>query len=144
MKVKDIMTKDVVSVKEGATLKEVNSILVKNDISGLPVVDEGGRVIGVITEDDLIRAILPSYQEITSEEMFLQDAENIEKNASEASKRRVKDIMSKNPITVDEEMPVMKAGAIMLARKVKRLPVVRDGKLVGVVSRTNITQHMLK
>lgn len=144
MKVKDIMTKDVVSVKEDAALKEVSSILARNKVSGLPVVDDGGRVIGVITEDDLIRAILPTYQEITSEEMFLQNAENIEKKASEASKLRVKGIMSKDPITVDEDVPVMKAGAIMMARKVKRLPVVRDGKLVGVISRTNITQHMFK
>ncbi len=144
MKVKDIMTRDVVSVKETATLKEVSSILAERKISGLPVADDSGRVIGIITEDDLIRVILPTYQDITSEEMFLQNAENIEKKALEASRMKVRDIMSKKPVTIDEDAPVMKAGAIMLARKVKRLPVVKDGKLVGVISRTNITQRMFE
>lgn len=144
MKVKDIMTPVVVSVKENATLKEANSFLVQHRVSGLPVVDDHNNVVGVITEGDLIRAILPTYLEITEEETLIQNAENIEKKALEALKMKVKDIMSKPAVTIDEDAPIMRAGAIMLVKQIKRMPVVKGDKLVGVVSRANITEQMYK
>jgi len=144
MKVKDIMTPVVVSVKESFSLKQVSSFLVQHSVSGLPVVDDGGKVIGVITEGDLIRAILPTYGEITDEEQLMHNIEKIEEKAMEASKLKVKDIMSAPAVTIGEEAPILKAGALMLARQIKRLPVTREGKLVGVVSRTNVIEELYK
>jgi len=143
MKVKEIMTPAVVSVKENATLKEVNSYLAQHNVSGLPVIDDDLKVVGVITEGDLIRAMLPTYGEITDEESFMQNAEMIEQKALEAAKIKVKDVMSK-PVTIDEDSPIMKAGYIMLARQIKRLPVTRGGRLVGIVSRVNIIGQLYK
>jgi len=144
MKVKEIMTPAVVSVKENATLKEVNSYLAQHNVSGLPVIDDDLKVVGVITEGDLIRAMLPTYGEITDEESFMQNAETIESKALEAAKIKVKDVMSKPAVTIDENSPIMKAGSIMLAKQIKRLPVTRDGRLVGIISRVNIIGQLYK
>lgn len=144
MKVKDVMTTKVITVKEDDLLKDVCLYCSEKEVSGLPVINGQNKVVGVISEGDLIRAVLPTYGEITDQETFLQNAENIEKKASEAAKIKVKEVMSKPAITIDEDAPLMKAGAIMLARQIKRLPVVKDGKLVGVISRANIIKELYK
>lgn len=107
---RNIMTRDVVTVDSTATVREAAQILTRQQLSGAPVVDERGRIVGIVSEADVI--------------------------AHPAG--RVADVMSKNILTVAEETPLEEIAALMMTRKIKRLPVLRGDKLVGIVSRADI------
>jgi CBS domain-containing protein len=110
MVAKDIMTRDIITVKPQMTVKQLAMLLVKNQISGAPVAAEDGKIIGVVSEADIL--------------------------AKKA--RQVKGIMSTKVISVNEDTSVEEIAQIMATRKVKRLPVMRGGKIVGIVSRGDI------
>ncbi len=109
----DIMTRKVATIQPEASAQEAAQLLDQRRISGAPVVDADERIIGVITEADIISKV---------------DREGL----------RVSDIMSHNVIAISEETPVSEIAALLTERKIKRVPVVRDGKLVGIVSRADI------
>jgi CBS domain-containing protein len=107
---KDIMTKDVITVGPAASVKELAKTLVQQQISGAPVMNKKGQIVGIVSETDIV-----------------------------ANKgKRVKDIMSKKVCSVAEETPVEEIAALMTAHKISRLPVMRGQKLVGLVSRADI------
>ena len=107
---KHIMTKDVITVSPTVTVKKLAKIIIENQISGAPVVDKKGKILGVVSEADIVA-----------------------KNG-----KAVTAIMSKNLITVTEETPVEEIASLMTTHRVKRLPVMRGDKLVGIVSRADI------
>lgn len=109
----DIMTRKVATIHPGASVQEAAQLLDQKRISGAPVVDPDGKIIGIITEADIISKV---------------DREGL----------RVIDIMSHDVIAVDEETPVNEIAALLTERKIKRVPVVENGKLVGIVSRADI------
>ena len=109
----DIMTRNVHTIHPGASVQEAARLLSQERISGAPVVDPDGKIIGVITEADIISKV---------------DREGL----------CVADIMSHNVIAVDQETPVGEIAALLTERKIKRVPVVENGKLVGIVSRADI------
>ena len=110
MVAKNIMTKDVVTVSPTITIKNLAKTLIENQISGAPVVDKNGKILGVVSEADIV-----------------------------AKKgKQVKAIMSKKVLTVSEETAVEEIAKLMTTHKVKRLPVMRGDKLVGIVSRADI------
>lgn len=110
---RDIMTTKVCTIRSEASAKEIAQLLYRERISGAPVVDAEDRIIGIITEADIISKV---------------DREGLS----------VGDIMSHEVISVDEETPVNEIAALLTERKIKRVPVVHDGKLVGIVSRADI------
>ncbi len=107
---KDIMTKDVITVSPTATVKNLAKILTKNQISGAPVTDKKGKILGVVSEADIVAK----------------------------RGKQVKDIMSKNVLGVTDDTPVEKIANVMTTHKINRLPVMRGEKLVGIVSRADI------
>ena len=109
----DIMTRKVATINPGASVQEAAQLLDQKRISGAPVVDPDGKIIGIITEADIISKV---------------DREGL----------CVIDIMSHDVIAVDEETPVNEIAALLTERKIKRVPVVEKGKLVGIVSRADI------
>jgi CBS domain-containing protein len=110
---RDIMTSKVCTISPEASVQEIAQLLSQHRISGAPVVDSTGKIIGIVTEADII-------SKVNREGM------------------RVSDIMSHEIIAVDEETPVGDIAQLLSERKIKRVPVVRDGKLVGIVSRADI------
>jgi CBS domain-containing protein len=107
---KDIMTKDVITVGPTTSVRNLAMILIKNQISGAPVAGRNGKIIGVVSEADIV-----------------------------AKKGKdVKAIMSKKIISVNEETPVEEIAQLMTAHKIKRLPVMRGDRVVGIVSRADI------
>ncbi len=144
MKIRELMKRDVIVIKKGTSYQEVAKVLVDNKISGAPVVDEKGKIIGVVSEKDLFRAVYPSYSEFYESPESHLDFEKIEEEAKKGGDKKVEEFMSVRLITADPETPVLKIGALMVANGIHRVPVVEDGKVVGMVSRRDIYRAILK
>lgn len=144
MKVRDIMRTDLVLVKKTATYKEVAKTLYDHKISGAPVVDDEGKLVGMISEKDLFKVLYPYYKTFYATPQAYADLENRENKAQEIQDHPIEEYMSKEVVTISPEEPVMSAGATMLARHVHRLPVMEGGKLIGMVSRKSIYRAILQ
>lgn len=136
MKVGDVMTRDVIGVAPGDSLKEAGRLLVEHGISGLPVVDGWGRVVGVLSEADLLPkevAPLPVGRRLLPHEAW-QKLEAVV----------VGEAMSSPALTIEEDRPVAAAARMLIEQGVKRLPVVNDGRLVGIVSRHDLVRAFVR
>jgi CBS domain-containing protein len=98
--------------------------------------------VGLITKTDLFKAILPSYSDIMEDEFHIASFEYIEERAHKLYDRKVSDLMGSPPITISSDMPIIKAGSLMILRRVKQLPVVDGGVLKGIVTLTDIINHI--
>ncbi|HUR70766.1 MAG TPA: CBS domain-containing protein [Candidatus Limnocylindrales bacterium] len=110
MNAKDIMTRDIITVSPTMSVKNLAMALIKNQISGAPVAGKNGKIVGVVSEADLIAK----------------------------SGKDVKSIMSKKIISVSEDTSVEEIARLMTAHTIKRLPVMKDGAIVGIVSRADL------
>jgi CBS domain-containing protein len=144
MKVKDVMTRKVLTVKSDETLIEAARILVKHNVSGAPVVDKKGKMIGVLSEKDLFHALYPDVKDILRDLRLWLGEEKIKHRVAAKRNIPVSQLMSKKIITVGEDEEVLKVGSIMLEDRIHRLPVVKNKKLVGIVSRRDIFRKLLK
>jgi len=134
------MTMGAATVRPDASLTEAARLLIDHRISGLPVVSKEGELVGIITEHDFLRrddGARPRWLDV-----LLSDASG-QITARELQSRKVEDVMSRNPITVEVETPVETVLELMERRKVKRLPVVGNGKVVGIVSRADLLQAIM-
>jgi CBS domain-containing protein len=142
MKVKDVMSRHVVSVRPEASLKEAARLLVERNISGLPVVDRDGGLVGVLSEEDVL------YKEQGKPDTPGRLAFMINPLALAGSRklgaRLVGEAMTTPPLTVGSNRPVAAAAKLMLGAHVKRLPVVDDGKLVGIVTRADLVRAFVR
>jgi CBS-domain-containing membrane protein len=142
MSVRDVMTRNVISVTRDADLHEAARLLSENRISGLPVVDERRRVIGVISESDIL--ILAGMKR---EHTFRDIVRNIlgEPVPTRKAGNRVEDVMNLPPITAKSDDDVGEVAKILDERRIKRLPVVDDeGTLIGIISRADIVRAITK
>lgn len=141
MRVRDVMTTNVASVRVDATFREVVRVLIDRNLSGVPVVDAVGRVVGVVTESDLLakEAYPPRQDDRAFGRAIVEWIAGRDPIAvNKARALRTADLMSQPPVTIDPDATVHEAARRMIERTVKRLPVVKDGMLVGVVSRHDI------
>lgn len=140
MRVKDIIERTVYTIgKENSFLEAVEK-MDEFGVDGLVVTDEEGKVLGYITQGDIIRAILLTYEEL-SEETLLSEVE--ERRAALALSKKVSEAMSTPPLVVREETPLMRVLSLMAIKRVECLPVVDDkGKLVGIVSRRGVLRAL--
>ena len=145
MKVRDIMHRGVVTVRADAPLKEVARLLVEHAISGLPVVDEAGAVIGVVSETDLVikERGRPERPPRLIERLFgPRAADRAELAKVEAT--AAGDAMSSPAITIDAGQLVRDAAELMIERRINRLPVTDGGRLVGIVTRADIVRSFIR
>lgn len=117
--------------------------LKKCQTNGLVVVDRG-KTVGVITKADVFKAILPRYPDIIEDERHMADFEYIEERVHKLFELKVSEIMGSPAITVSSDMPIIRAGSLMIVRRVKQVPVVDGGKLVGIVTLTDIINALLE
>jgi len=143
MEISEIMTRKVHTIGPESTLKECAKFLEKTRVNGL-VVMEGDKVVGVITKTDIFKVILPRYPENIEEERHMSDIEYFKERVSKLFEMKVKDIMGSPPITVSGSVPIIRAGSMMLLRWIKQIPVVDKGKLVGIVTLTDIISNISK
>lgn len=139
---KDIMTRDVITIHLSASLRELSRVLAENRITGIPVIDDDERLVGMISMRDLIREEVrtlganPDYQDIY--ELFSSALDMEEAEGVAVRHVWVEEIMSRTLYTADESVSVRELCVIMNKRKVHRLPILRDGKLVGLVTATDL------
>ncbi len=141
MKTAGIMTKQVHTIGPDQTLKECAEILKKRHVNGL-VVMEGGTIKGVITKADIFKAVLPGYSDIMEDERHMASFEYIEERAHKLYDLTVRSLMGTPPITITGDTPVVKAGSLMILRRVKQLPVVDNGRLSGIITLTDIINYI--
>jgi len=142
--VKDVMAGRPVTATPDTTLKEVANILFKHRISGLPVVDYEGHVIGEITNRDLIRAAMPDYRSLITNLALTYEAEPFENLLKQEDKITVGELMSSNVYTVEEDASVTEVAAMMLFKDLYRVPVVRDEKIVGLVVISDMVAKIIR
>lgn len=143
MQVKDIMTKNVISVQADDQVVKAARLMLQNHISGLPILDVAGALVGIVTEGDFLRR-----DELGTERhrpRWLELLVGPGKLAEEyvhASGRKIQEIMTPEPYTVSETDSLETVVALMERHHIKRLPVLKDGRMVGIISRSNLMHEM--
>src|SRR6266540_1015586 len=132
---KDIMTRDVLVVKPDTSIEELSSILVKNQISGAPVVDDSGSLYGIITENDLIsrskRLHIPTVVSFLDAAIYLESSKKFEQEVKRLTATKVGELCARKVITIAEDTSLTDIATIMAEKKVYLLPVVKNGKVQG-------------
>jgi CBS domain-containing protein len=136
-----IMTRRVVAVKPEATVLEAANLMLQHHISGLPVVDAAGKLVGIISEGDFIRrSEIGTGRKRARWLKFILGAGKAASDFVHEHGRKISEIMVSSPLTITEDTSLEEIVELMEKNNVKRLPVVRDDKLVGIVSRANLLQ----
>lgn len=143
MQIRDIMTEDVITVTTSDSVEMCARLLQENNISGLPVLDEAGRVAGIVTEGDLIRRAsrvkAPGYLEVLGGLIYLGSPKKFVEELQRAMSLEAGQLMSKKVISVKPDQTVESAATLLVEHNISRLPVIDEsGKLVGIVSRRDI------
>lgn len=147
MKVKDIMTSDVIVCEAKTPVKTVAQKLVRHNITGMPVV-KGDEIIGIITEGDVImqkaKLHIPNYINVLSSFLYLEDPAEVEEELRRILGMEAEQLMTKEVITIGPEESVEELATIFEHEHVNPIPVVSDDKLVGIVSRSDIVKLLVR
>lgn len=144
MQAKDVMTSPVATVSLDTTVIEIAKGLLARKISAMPVVDAEGRVVGIVSEGDLMHRAESGGTQHRS--WWLALMASADERAQEFVKnhgRCASDIMTRKPVTVGEDASLEEIATLLETHRIKRVPVLRDGKLVGIVSRANLLQGIV-
>ena len=141
MRAHQIMTRSVISVTPDTTIVEAANIMLQRHVSGLPVVDETGKLVGVVSEGDFIRRSEIGTQRKRGRWLkFILGPGKSAGDFIHEHGRKISDVMTTSPVTITEDTALAEIADIMEQNNVKRLPVVRGDKVVGIVSRANLLQ----
>lgn len=142
--VKDVMMSPIVTISENTPLGEAVALMHDLCISGLPVVDAEGSLVGLVTEYDVIQAMMPRTTDFLQSDPSAVRTEAMRQRFCEIAHEPVSQFMAKNIATISDHESILEAAGVVLIRKCKRVPVVREGKPVGIVSRVDILKAMLQ
>ena len=143
MKVRDVMTSPVISIEPESPVLEAVHIMLQRHISGLPVVDKEGHLVGIMTEGDLLRRVETGTQHRRPRWLeYLVGPGRLADEYTRSHGRKVNEIMTADPLTVTEDTPLDEVVRRMEKRRIKRLPVVRGDEVVGIVSRANLVHAL--
>jgi CBS domain-containing protein len=140
----DVMTTNVITVTPDTEVREIAALLLDHRISGVPVVGSGHRIVGIVSEGDLMRR--PENETESRQSWWLDAIMNANQSAEKyvkAHARKAGQIMTRNVVTISEETPLDEIAGLLEKHHIKRVPVVRDGKLVGIVSRANLLHGLV-
>jgi CBS domain-containing protein len=146
--VKDIMVKEVITIQKGASVEELSELLIKNKISGVPVIDSDGKLVGIATEGDLIikdsDLHFPRYFKLLDSIIYLESLNKFKKSLKKFLGTKVEDVMTSKIKTVKEDSTVGDAANMMIKYNINRVPVL-DSKdeLAGIVTRADIVGSMI-
>jgi len=142
IKAKDIMTTDVITVRPDTEINQAARLLVENQINGVPVVNDAGDVLGILCQSDLIaqqkQLPIPSVFSFLDGFFPLTSIKQMEKQVRKITALTVSEAMSPHPVTVDPDTCIEAIAALMVDRNFHTLPVVRDGRLMGIVGKKDV------
>ena len=137
MLAKDLMTAPVITIQEDASVAEAARLMLDKDVSALPVLDGSERLKGILTHSDF--GLSPKFRPLVDNVYTLLGStttpEHLEETAHQVGNRRVREVMRRNIITVPEDASIEQIARLMMRSQIHRLPVVTDGKLVGILTR---------
>lgn len=141
MKVKEIMTKDLTAAEPTMTVRELIELFYRSGLSSVPVVNEEGRIVGIISERDIIEGALPGYFEVL---YGITDMNHLSQKLREIENDRIEFYMTHEVITIEEDEDDLTAADLMIRKNVKSLPVVnKDGIFVGMLRRIDLLKDLL-
>jgi CBS-domain-containing membrane protein len=148
MRAMDVMTTDVITVGPDTSVQEVAKVLSERNISGVPVVDAENRLVGIVSEGDLLHRVETGTERRAQRRRrsWWLDAigsdEELARNYVKSHGRTAKDVMTSDVISVSDTSELADIANLLETKRIKRVPVVRDGKLVGIVSRANLVRAL--
>lgn len=143
MEAKDFMTKEVVTCTETETVADAAHKMVEGSFSCMPVVDDKGHLTGIVTQSDFVGKevsiphVLASVKQLFSQNFYFGDIEQIYQKAKELP---LKSVMSKNLVTISPDTELSVILKLMISKKLKRLPVVENNEMVGIITRKDIVK----
>ncbi|MCX5870409.1 MAG: CBS domain-containing protein [Deltaproteobacteria bacterium] len=144
---RDIMTREVITITDDSTVKELARLLAVHQISGVPVIDDTGKLVGVVTESDLIfqtkKVHIPTVITILDSVFYLENPDKMGEEMKKMAGIKVKDILTGSPLTVNEDTPLDEIATIMAEKNVHTLPVVNKETLVGVIGKKDIIRTLI-
>ncbi len=147
LKAKDIMKKKVITINMDASIEELSELLVKNKISGVPVLDKNGKLVGIATEGDLIvrdaDLHFPRYFKLLGSIIYLESLNKFQKNLKKYLGTKVEDVMTAKVRAVKEDAPLNEIANLMIKYNINRVPVLgKKEDLVGIITRADIVKTM--
>lgn len=144
MRAKDVMSANVVTVGPEADVRAVARLLVEHGISGVPVVEQGGRLVGIVSEGDLMRRAEAGTERRSSWWLeLLAGPEETARRYVKSHGRTARDVMTREVVTVAEDASLEQIATLLERHRIKRVPVIRDGRIVGIVSRANLLHGLV-
>lgn len=147
MKVKDIMQTRVITIPKTMEIKDIARTLYEENISGVPVVDADGEIIGIVSEGDLLHKEtnprIPEAVGILGTLIYYRGIKQYESDFKKLMALEASEIMTSYVQTIDAESSIEEAAEVMVNHKVKRLPVMQEGKIVGIISRMDIIKTLM-
>ena len=141
MRAHQIMTRKVITVGPDCSIADAANLMLRNHISGLPVLDKVGDLIGIVSEGDFLRrSEIGTQRKRPSWLQFLTSTGRLADEFVDERGRKIGDVMTRDPVTVSDDTPLDEMVSLMESKGVKRLPVMRSGKMVGIVTRANLLQ----
>lgn len=146
-KAKDIMSTKVITVLPETPITEAAQLLIEKHLNGLPVVDQGGRLTGIICQEDLIfqqkKIPIPSFFTVLDSLIPLSSEKSIEKEVKKIAAVTVANAMTPDPVTVDPDAGIEDIASIMIKNDIHSLPVLDQGKLVGIIGKEDILKTLV-
>ncbi len=143
---RDIMTREVITISPEASVEDLAKLLEESRIGGMPVMDAGGRIVGVVTQSDLVQRSrdleLPPALNILDLHLFLTTPSRFKKRLEKLLGDKVQDVMTADPITIAADISVKEIAGIMASKKVHTLPVLEGGRLVGIVGKLDLIRGL--
>jgi CBS domain-containing protein len=147
LKVKDIMTKELITVSPDTEIVQATKLLLENRINGIPVTDETGKLVGILCQSDLIaqqkKLPIPSFFTFLDGLITLTSMKQIEKQVQKIAAITVAQAMTPNPVTVQPETDIETVAALMVDKNFHTIPVVDKGKLVGIVGKEDVLKTLI-
>lgn len=144
MEIKDVMDTTVILVRVSDTFEHLINVLDKAKYHVVFVVDKNDMLVGILTEGDIVKVLIPRYINVDESLMLIMNNSYFEKKSKECKDLRIDKIMTESPLSLKEDDTIIKAAAMMVINKIHALPVVRDGKVVGIVPRLTLIKQITK
>jgi CBS domain-containing protein len=144
---KDIMTSPVITVHHDTSVLDLAKLLTEHRINGMPVVDDAGNLVGIVTEADLIdqnkKLHIPSVIFFLDSPIFLESPKKLDKELRKMAGTTAEDICTRDVVTVEDETPIDEVASLMAEKRINTIPVKREGKMVGIIGRGDLIRSIV-